>query len=531
MREHSHEFVRSHRPQWLGVVAGVALAALPGIAPAAMAPGSALGTSVEIDRPYVLRGAIDPIYVFLRFDAPEDAVEEANRPPLNLSLVLDRSGSMADGGKMEFLKPAARMAADRLTGKDALSVVEYDDAITLMWPAQPVSDMTRLKMLIDELSPRGSTNLAGGLVRGIDEVGAYRGGDTGMMNRVLLLSDGLANVGITNPKEIGEIVRKARERGIRVSAMGLGRDYDEDLMQNIAEMGGGNYYYVEHPTQLTRIFEQELMTAFRVSAKDIKVEFQGGAAVRSAEIIGYADAGTGQNLSLNWGDFYAGEERGLVVRIEADTNQLGSLQLGTLKVSFTDVANNRPEQLTEEVRVEVTEDSTIAAQNINNKVRVEAALVESERVQERAVKLYEEGKQEEANKEMAALSTSLSTQNETLKDERIKNKIEALNVEQNQMAAAAARPDMQEDFVKASKQRLSQAKQGKRSLYMLKEGDKGLEVERLQQALKDAGHYQGPIDGIYTAEVRKAVESYQTAQNIAVDGVAGPATMDRLGAY
>jgi peptidoglycan hydrolase-like protein with peptidoglycan-binding domain len=99
------------------------------------------------------------------------------------------------------------------------------------------------------------------------------------------------------------------------------------------------------------------------------------------------------------------------------------------------------------------------------------------------------------------------------------------------MAAAAARPDMQEDFVKASKQRLSQAKQGKRALYMLKEGDKGLEVERLQQALKDAGHYQGPIDGVYSADVRKAVESYQTAQNIGVDGVAGPATMDRLGAY
>lgn len=529
MRELSYRV--SPRARWLGVVAGATLGLLPGLAPAAIAPGAALGTTVEIDRPYVLRGAVDPIYVFLRFEAPEDTIAEADRPALNLGLVLDRSGSMSDGGKMEYLKPAAKMAADRLTGKDAISVVEYDDAITLMWPAQRVSDTTALKRLIDQLEPRGSTNLAGGTLRGIEEVQGFQGGDSGMMNRVLLLSDGLANVGITNPKEIGKLVSEARQRGVRVSAMGLGRDYDEDLMQNIAEMGGGNYYYVEHPTQLTRVFEQELMTAFRVSAKDIKVEFKAGSGIRSAEIVGYPDAGTGRDLSLNWGDFYAGEERGLVLRVEADTNSLGTLDLGRVTVTYGDVAAKRDESLTEDVRIEVTDDSNLAVQKINNKVRVEAALVESERVQERAVKLYEEGKRDEANKTLKDLAGTLSTQNETLKDERVKNKIEALNVEQNQMTAAAARPEMQEDFVKSSKQRLNQAKQGKRALYMLKEGDKGLEVERLQQALKDSGHYQGPVDGIYTADVRKAVEAYQSAQNIAVDGVAGPATMDSLGAY
>ena len=132
---------------------------------------------------------------------------------------------------------------------------------------------------------------------------------------------------------------------------------------------------------------------------------------------------------------------------------------------------------------------------------------------------------------MTALAKDLESKNAVLKDERIRRKIEAVNVENNQMSSAAASPSAQQDYLKSSKQRLYRAKSGNRAGFALQEGDKGIEVERLQESLKQSGQYKGPIDGKYDADVKKAVEAYQKANNMEADGVAGAATMDRMGAY
>jgi N-acetylmuramoyl-L-alanine amidase len=99
------------------------------------------------------------------------------------------------------------------------------------------------------------------------------------------------------------------------------------------------------------------------------------------------------------------------------------------------------------------------------------------------------------------------------------------------MSEAAHSPTAQQDYLKASKQRLYQAKSGKRTGFALQPGDKGLEVERLQEALKQAGAYKGPVDGIYDSDVKQAVEAYQRSNNLSADGVAGAATMDAMGLY
>ena len=132
---------------------------------------------------------------------------------------------------------------------------------------------------------------------------------------------------------------------------------------------------------------------------------------------------------------------------------------------------------------------------------------------------------------MTSLAKDLEEKNRSLNDDRLKRKIEAINVENEQMSRAAANADVQKDYLKSSKQRLYQAKAGKRMGYSLQLGDKGIEVERLQEALKKQGSYKGPIDGVYDADVKQAVEAYQRSNKMEADGVAGAATMDKMGAY
>ncbi len=498
----------------------------------AFAAAPALSSRLTVERPLVLRGDTRPLYILVRFTAPEIAVT-GDRPPVNLSLVLDRSGSMSDAGKIEYLREAAKMAVRSLKARDAISVVEFDDKITLMWPGSHAGDTQRLQSAIDELTPRGSTNLAGGLQRGIDEV---KSSQTRLempdrtIERVILLSDGLANSGETDHGAIARMASEAREQGVHVSSIGLGRDYDEDLMQAIAESGGGKYYYIESPMQLSRIFEEELKTAFAASARNVRLAFHGNGAVKSVEIVGFGSGAS--DVSADWPDFHSGEERTLLLRLEIDARETGPLNLGNFDVSWRDARSGASGEIHQPLKVVVTEDRAAAEKALNKDVSVEAALAESERGLKANVKLFEDGKHDEARAANAIIVDSLKKENANLKDARLARKIEALSVEQNEMTvAAAAPPPVAAAYLKASKQRLYEAKSGNRKGYVLQPGDKGIEVENLQKALTSAGAYHGKITGLYDGETQAAVKAYQARNAITPDGVAGATTQQKLGLY
>lgn len=498
-------------------------------------PSPALSASVALERSVILNGSRRPVYVLIHFASPEIDLPAARRPPLNLSLVLDRSGSMADKGKIEYLKQAAKMAVANLGERDVVSVVEFDDRITLMWPASHVHDVARLQSEIDELAPRGSTNLAGGLTRGIDEAEAARERlhlADDMVSRVVLLTDGLANTGITDHGEIAAIASHARDQGLRVSTIGLGLDYDEDLLQAIAEGGGGKYYYVESPVQLADIFENELKSAFATSARDVRLAFHGSAAVRSAALIGFSQE-SGSDVAAGWPDFYAGENRTVLLRLEIDAHARGELALGHFAVAWRDAQSGASGTIDLPIRVTVSGDRAASERSIDRDVAVEATLSESEQALAKSVRLAQSGQVEEARKANAANIDELKARNALLKDSRIARKLEAMSVEENVMstAAAAPAPEAMQNYVKASKQRLYQAKLGQRGGYLLQKGDKGLDVERLQQALAKEGFYTGKATGVFDEPTVAAVRAYQKKTGENADGVAGAATQARLGLY
>jgi Ca-activated chloride channel family protein len=402
-----------------------------------------------------------------------------------------------------------------------------------MWPAAHVHDTARLQSQIDALTPRGSTNLAGGMARGVDEARAARAAlhlSPQTLSRVLLLTDGLANTGETNAGAIAGMAADARRSGVRVSSIGLGLEYNEDLLQAVAEGGGGKYYYVESPVQLARIFEEELKSAFATCARDVHIAFHGNGAVRSAELIGFSSV-PGRDVFADWPDFYAGETRSVLLRIDVDAGREGLLELGRFDVAWRDAANGATGTLDLPIRVSVGGDVAASDRSLNKDVAVEASLAESERGLAANVKLAQSGDTDKAKAGNAAIIADLKARNVALKDERIARKIEAMNVEQDQITRAAAAPEAMASYTKASKQRLYQAKTGNRAGYVLQKGDKGIAVERLQQALAAKGLYKGRVTGTYDQATADAVKAYQKTNGADADGVAGAETQARLGLY
>ncbi len=512
----------------LAIVTGLGLTASAEAKPA-------LSSNLEIERSVIVKGSTRPVYVLVHFLAPELDVRSGERPPLNLSLVLDRSGSMEEQGKIEYLRQAAKLAVGRLGERDVVSVVEFDDRITLMWPASHAHDTARLQSEIDALTPRGSTNLAGGMERGIDEATGARERlhlSDGTLSRVVLLTDGLANTGVTDQGEIARMAQDARRRGVRVSTIGLGLDYNEDLLQSIAEGGGGKYYYVESPVQLARIFEEELKSAFATCARDVHISFHGGGAVKGAELIGFSNA-SGRDVSADWPDFYAGETRSVLLRLDVDAGRDGPLELGRFDVAWRDARSGATGTIDLPIRASVAEDMAASDRSLDKNVAVEASLAESERGLAADVALAAQGEAGKARAANASIIADLKARNAVLKDERITRKIEAMNVEQVQIAQAASAPapDAMQNYAKASKQRLYQAKTGNRAGYVLQQGDKGLAVERLQQGLASAGVYKGPVTGVYDQATADAVKAYQKKNGVPADGTAGAETQARLGLY
>lgn len=492
----------------------------------------AVTPDVELDKTKIMAGQEQSLFLLVDFKVAEAEKKPASeRPKINLGLVLDRSGSMNAKGKMDYLKTAAKLVVDRLEPTDRLAVVEYDDRISVLWPSSPVEAKEMIKKRIDGLSPRGRTNLSGGLMKGVEEVKANLNSDE--VNRVILLSDGLANEGVTQPALIAALVRKAKASGVAVSTMGLGLQFNEDLMQAVAQNGGGTYYFIENPQQMSAIFQREISILFATVARDVKVSFVKSPAVDRIEVYGYPASHTDQAALITMEDFFSGEKRSVLLRLRLKPAQAGPVDIGKLELAYLDVPANQSRLISRPLTVTAVADQQLVLASVNKKVKSEAALTEADKRHGELVKLFQKGKPKEARAGMAKLAKDLAETNKDLKDVRLSKKVEALEVESEQIdkAAAAPSPAAGQAYLKQAKQRLYQSQKGKRGMSVLQAGDSGYEVERLQKVLKKEGLYKGAVDGKFTAELTEALKAYQTKKSLTPDGVAGPKTMQALGLY
>jgi DNA-binding transcriptional MerR regulator len=200
-------------------------------------------------------GRDQTVDVLIRITPPEIDAGVGRRPRLNLSLVLDRSGSMA-GEKMLRAREATAYCVDQLLPSDRVSVIVFDDIVEVLIPSQLVSNKAQLKGLRAEVYARNSTALHEAWVRGGLQISEHL--TVGAVNRVLLITDGLANEGLTNVDQIVSQVKGLSERGVSTSTIGIGDDFNEDLLVPMARAGDGNSWHVKTADDMQRIFAVEL---------------------------------------------------------------------------------------------------------------------------------------------------------------------------------------------------------------------------------------------------------------------------------
>jgi Ca-activated chloride channel family protein len=216
--------------------------------------------------------------------APETPL---HRPALNLGLVLDRSGSMAAQNKIGHARDAAVYAVEQLLPTDRVSVTIFDDEVETVVTNAPAEDRGRIVDLIRRVEPDGTTALHGGWTEGGRQVRQHllaRG-----LNRVLLLTDGLANVGETNPDAIAADVSRLAREGVGTTTLGVGDDYNEDLLDAMSKSGDGNYYYVESPRQLADIFQTELKGLMATVGRAVALAVEPRGGVLLADVLNDPD--------------------------------------------------------------------------------------------------------------------------------------------------------------------------------------------------------------------------------------------------
>lgn len=200
---------------------------------------------------------------------PPAAERQAERPPLNLALVLDRSGSMS-GPKLELAKEAACNLVSNLSSRDRVAVVAFDSTVDCIVESTLVTDKRALHGAIRSIDDAGQTALHQGWVDGGLQVARHLGRE--MTSRVILLTDGQANVGESDPGVLASHAGGLAERGISTTTMGIGDDYDERLLEGMARGGDGNFYHIESQAQFEQFFHLELNGLSRLMGSKVLLE-------------------------------------------------------------------------------------------------------------------------------------------------------------------------------------------------------------------------------------------------------------------
>jgi Ca-activated chloride channel family protein len=288
----------------------------------------------NISQTKVVKGSDGLVYLQVDLEAPEGE-ETRRRRPTDFVIVLDRSGSMADYRKMEFAQKAIDSLIGQLKAGDRFALVDFDSVVETPIPLTEATESAkdRFRGEVRRIAPRDGTNLGGGLIAGIEVVKSAER-RSGQAQRLILLSDGLANEGITDTAELGRIAARAVSGEFALSTIGVGLDFNEELMASLADHGTGNYTFLEDLSALDRVLAQEFNGASRIHASQIKLKLDLGPGIEAVEASGYPVEKEAGLTVIRPGHLYGGQKKTLFVTLRLPTDAVYTKPLGSASVSF-----------------------------------------------------------------------------------------------------------------------------------------------------------------------------------------------------
>jgi Ca-activated chloride channel family protein len=235
--------------------------------------------------------------LLLRVGVKAVQVSASAQPAANLVFLVDVSGSMDDPEKLPLVQASLRLLTQRLRPQDRVSMVVYAGRTQVELPSTSGSDKATILAAIDRLTAGGSTNGEAALTLAYDQAEQHLIKDG--INRIVLMTDGDFNVGVSDTDSIKQMVARARTRGISLSTLGFGQgNYNEAMMEQIADVGNGNYSYIDSLAEARKVLDEELAATFNTVAKDVKLQIEfNPAQVKEWRLIGY------ENRVLNEQDF------------------------------------------------------------------------------------------------------------------------------------------------------------------------------------------------------------------------------------
>jgi Ca-activated chloride channel family protein len=339
------------------------------------------------ERAKLVAGREQTVDVLLRITPPEVDTGVNVRPKLNLSLVLDRSGSM-EGEKMVRAREATSYCIDQLLPADRLSVVIFDNVVEVLIPSQLAENKAQLKGLLKEVYARNSTALHEAWVRGGMQVSEHL--TDGAVNRVVLITDGLANEGLTNVDQIVSQVRGLADRQVSTSTIGIGDDFNEDLLIPMASAGGGNSWHVKTADDMQRIFAVELEGLIAQVAHTVTLGLVPADGVRLSDMLN--DFETGETGRYKLPNLQAGSPLDVVVQLRVPAQAEGTrLRLLDLRLGYTPQEMKSAEVLKQVFEVEFASEQAIALLPINHAVAKAVQMLMNARARAEAVRRMDAG--------------------------------------------------------------------------------------------------------------------------------------------
>ncbi len=364
--------------------------------------------SYALSQPIVPDGSSAGLDLLISFDAETTKTE---RRPLNLSLVIDRSGSMA-GVPLKNAVRAAQALVEQLLPTDMLSVVVYDDQVQTILEPQLVTNKAAVSAALDQIRPGGTTNLSGGWLKGCEH--ALSGGGTDSVRRVLLLTDGQANAGVTDPQILTKTAQQKAEAGVVTTTLGFGTHFNEDLLIGMARASGGNFYFIQSYDDAADVFKIELDSLKSVAVQNLTVTLQAAPNVQIAHLLSrYRTVPNGDALSVAIGDVYEGEPKLLALALSVPAQAaLGAhdlLQFSYMGDAVTDGTIVRATgALTASYQVGTAEDAMSAAPPTS--IITQITRIRIARAKDEAIELADAGSYTEAAQTLRAVIAELKRQ-------------------------------------------------------------------------------------------------------------------------